>query len=438
MLILIVVLFVVLFSMLKASRMDSLSFFTLLVFYLYWFVQLILSQFQIHNVYMPSIQSTIYLMIGVVSFSFGYYAVKIKPTVIHNYKINIVDKLKDSINTLVENKWFQLLLVVTAIYIVSLDVYFFDAIAAGAFIRTEGISMAEYYGPTFAKLNTYLFCWYIPLMRPIFCYCFLYRRKWYLPFMALLLLGFEILSGGRIGLIRTFIPVFLIIGLFRVNKGYKFKLKQIVSFIIIVVGIYYGVIALTAFRAGTTDFSSAIDEGQELTNDALVTYFVGPAVAFDQVIHSNIIDATGGFKFGLNVLWPLLFPLLFVLYIAGATNYINGPAGAVSDFLQFNYLSVGAGTRWNALYTWNVDFFCDAGIIGIIVFNFLFGYLMRFCFKWMYNKGTVYNLIIVSIVYVMVLQAPIKLYGMFNLLPILIYILLYCHSVEAKRLYRNK
>lgn len=436
MLILIVILFAILFFILKSSKLDSLSFVTLMVFYLYWFVQLVLSQFQIQNVYLPSMQSTIYLMMGVISFSFGYYSIKIKPAVIQNYKYNVIDKLKESINTLVEKKWFQLLLAVTAIYIVSLDVYFFDAIAAGAFIRTEGISMVEYYGPTFAKLNTYLLCWYIPLMRPIFCYCFLYRRKWYLPFMAVLLLGFEILSGGRIGLIRTFIPVLLIIGLFRLNEGYKLKPKQIVAFIIVVVGIYYGVIALTAFRAGTTDFSSAIYDGQELTNDAFVTYFVGPAVAFDQVIHSNIIDATGGFKLGLNVLWPLFFPILVVLYIVGVTNYINGPAGAVSDFLQFNYLSVGIGSRWNALYTWNVDFYCDAGIIGIIVFNFLFGYLMRYCFKWMYNKGTVYNLIIVSLVFVIVLQAPIKLYGMFNLLPILIYVLLYFHSVEAKRLYQ--
>lgn len=434
--IVIVALFAVLFFILRISKLDSLSSVTLMVFYLYWFIQLILSQFRIHDVYMPSILSTFYLMIGVISFSIGYYTIKIKPVDIQNYKYNVIDKLKGSIDSLVDKKWFQLVLVGTAIYIVSLDVYFFDAIAAGAFIRTEGISMVEYYGPTFAKLNTYLLCWYIPLMRPIFCYCLLYRRKWYLPFMALLLLGFEILSGGRIGLIRTFIPILLIIGLFRINKGYKFKPKQIVAFSLIAVGIYYGIIALTAFRAGTTDFSSAVNDGRDLTNDAFVTYFVGPAVAFDQVIHSNIIDVTGGIKFGLNVLWPLFFPILVVLYIAGVTNYINGPAGAVSDFLQFNYLSVGTGSKWNALYTWNVDFYCDAGIIGIIVFNFLFGYLMRYCFKWMYNKGTVYNLIIVSFVFVIVLQAPIKLYGMFNLLPILIYVLLYFHSVEAKRLYQ--
>lgn len=431
----IVMLFVVLFLFLLRGKMDSLSFVTLLLFYSYWCLQLILSQFQINGVYLPSWESTLFLMVGVVFFSLGFYSVRITSNTIAFYKLNVYEKLRVSVEKLIDNKWFILLLLVSSLYIGSLDVYFFNQIAIGQFIRQEGADMAEYYGPTFAKINTYFLSWYIPMMRPVFCYCLLYKRKWYLPLMAILLLGFEILSGGRIGLIRTFIPVILIIGLFRIQKGFHFNLKQIFFFLLIIIGIYYGIVALTAFRLGTTDFESVISDGQDYSNDAIVNYFVGPSVAFDQAIHSNIIETTGGYKFGLNVLWPVFSPVIVVFYLLGFTDYINGPAGAVSDYIQWHYLSVGPGTRWNALYTWNIDFFCDADIIGIIIFNFLFGFLVRFLYKWLYTKGTVYNLIIVSLVFVLVLHAPLKLYGLFNLLPLFLYVMVFLHLKEAKKLY---
>ena len=427
----IIFIFALLFLILKGTRMDTLSFVTLLLFYLYWCVQLILSQFRINGVYMPSALSTVCLLIGVICFTLGYYSITIRTSVVSKYKLNYVETLKNSVNNLVEKEWFIILLILCSGYILYLDVHFFDAIAMGAFIRVDGSSMAEYYGPTFAKVNTYFFSWYIPFLRPIFCYCLLFRRTWYVPLMALSLLGFEILSGGRVGLIRTFIPVILIWGLFRK----QFSRKYILLLSLIVVGIYFGIIALTAFRLGTTDFGALVMDGQEYSNDAIVTYFVGPAVAFDQVINSNIIDVTGGYKMGLNVLWPVFFPIIVVFYLLGFTDYINGPAGSVSDYLQFHYLTIDPSTKWNALYTWNVDFFCDGGLIGIIFMNFLFGFLMRYCFKWLYVKGTVYNLILVSILFVIVMQAPLKLYGMFNFLPILIYCLLFAHTREAKRIY---
>lgn len=431
MVLVIIVIFAILFLILKGSRVDTLSFVTLFLFYLYWCVQLILSQFRINGVYMPSVLSTVYLLIGVIFFTLGYYSITIRTNIVVNYELNFVESLKSSIDNLVDKKWFIILLILCSIYVIYLDVYFFDAITVGAFIRVDGSSMAEYYGPTFAKVNTYFFSWYIPFLRPIFCYCLLFRRKWYVPLMAVSLLGFEILSGGRVGLIRTFIPIVLIWGLFRK----QFSRKYIFLLPIIAIGIYFGIVALTAFRLGTTDFESVVMDGQEYSNDAIVTYFVGPAVAFDQVIHSNIIDVTGGYKMGLNVLWPVFFPLILVFYLLGFTDYINGPAGAVSDYLQFHYLTIDPSTKWNALYTWNVDFFCDGGIIGIILLNFFFGFLMRYCFKWLYVKGTVYNLILASLLFVIVMQAPLKLYGMFNFLPILIYCLLFAHTREAKRIY---
>lgn len=418
--------------------MDTMSFVILFLFYLYWFIQLILSQFQINGVYMPSALSTIYLMTGIICFTIGYYSIQINSCVIFNYKLNVVEKLKRSIDNLIEKKWFKILLLLTFIYVLSLDVYFFESILVGAFIRGEGEGMAQYYGPTFAKINTYYFSWYIQLLRPLFCFCLLYKKKWYLPLMAVTLFGYEILSGGRIGLIRTVMPILLILGLFKIERRYKFKLKHIVLSLFAIVAIYYGIIALTAFRLGTTEFEQIVVDGQQHSNEAIVTYFVGPAVAFDQAIHSNIIDSIGGYQLGLNVLWPLFFPVMVFLYLLGITDYINGPAGAVSDYLQWHYLTIDPVTRWNALYTWNIDFFCDAGIIGIMFYNFLFGYLLRFCFKWIYVKGTVYNLVLGSLLFVTVLQAPIKLYGLFNLLPIFVYILLFAHFRESKKLYSFK
>ena len=432
----IIVLFIILFIYLKKKQQDVSSKTFMLVYYSLWLIVLFFSQFGLVGFDIPTDYATIVLCIGVLFFSLGFYFVPINISYATFDKV----KLKHSVDSLFGNIIFIVLILVLSIYIFSLLLTFYQTIMV-----TQALDMAEFramdmedvarlYGPMFAILKTFLFIWLIPVLRCLFCYGLLCNRNWLLIPMAVLLFGYESIGAGRFGYVRTFFPMILIIPLFLSDKNkLKISLRQFVFFLLIVVGLYVVLSVVTGLRMRVSDTVEITSETREAFSEQLVSYGVGPTVAFSYALDHNYVDKIGGFKFGEITLYPLLWPFEQLAYWAGITDKVNPGRTAYSDYIQDNWISTSNELSWNALYTWNLDFYCDYGLLGIILFNLMFGILFRQSLRLLYRHGTVWAFIICAWFTQITIQSPIKLSDLSNFFLIICLLLLYLDYNENRR-----
>lgn len=369
---------------------------------------LYLSLFQPFGLYRPSDYTIFLQLLGVLSLTLGYLMRHIRITTTNSFdKLNI----QEGMNRLYSNRLFQLGLLVVTAYLVSLMITFIDTVVVKQTLDThdfrEGYfdSSNNIYGPLFAHLNTYVFVFLIPALYPLFCYGLLYKRNWVCLTSFVCIMAYNSLGGGRFGYIRMLLPLIPIILLMQTNNNKVIiKKSQKVFFLLILGGTMIAMIAASAFRYNTIDVQEGMNIGWEKTSEHLVTYSVGSTVAFDQAIKTNRIDKIGGYHLGLITLQPFYGPFQIILAIAGInTEHLT----QAYNYYKGEDITVGNGLGWNALYTWNLPFYCDLGLIGILLFNFIFGYLIRAMILRLYKYSLVGDLVIYTILTGTLILSPV-------------------------------
>lgn len=436
----IIVLFIILFVHLKMRRQDVSSQLFMFIYYSLWFIVLFLSQFGLVGFDIPTVYSTIVLCLGVLFFSFGFYLVPINTSYTTFDKV----KLKKSVDSLFSNFYFKIIIISLSIYILSLlYTYYRTVVIAQAMDLAEFRAMdredvASLYGPLFAILKTFLLVWLIPVLRCLFCYGLVCNRSWLLIPMAVLLLGYESLGAGRFGYVRTFLPMILVIPLLLSDKNkLKISFRQSITFIIIIVGLYVLLSVITSLRMRVSDSVELSSETQDAFNEQLVSYAVGPTVAFSYALDHKYVEQIGGYKLGEITMYSLLWPLEILAYWSGFTDKVNPGRTSYSDYIQDNWISTSPKFSWNALYTWNLDFYCDYGLLGIIFFNLMFGFLFRQSLRLVYRHGTVWGFIICAWLSQIIIQSPIKLSDLSSFFVIICLVLLFFDYNENRRFMRG-
>ena len=435
-----VVLFIILFARLIKKRQDVSSKTIMFTYYLLWFAVLFLSQFGLVGFDIPTAYSTLLQCIGVLFFSLGFYLVPVNTS----YTTFDRAKLKKSIDSLFGNLFFKIFIIILSIYILSLLITYYQtvmiaqAVDLAEFRAMDREEVARLYGPMFAVLKTFLLIWLIPVLRCLFCYGLVCNRNWLLIPMAVLLLGYESLGAGRFGYVRTFIPMILIIPLFLSNKNkLKISLRQSVTFLILIVGLYVVLAVITGLRTRVSDSVEISSETREAFNEQFVSYGVGPTVAFSYALDHKYVEKIGGYKYGEITLYPLLWPIELLAYWSGLTDKVNPGRTDYADYIQDNWIKTSSDLSWNALYTWNLDFYCDYGLLGIIFFNLMFGFLFRQSLKLVYKQGTVWGFIICAWLTQIIVQSPIKLSDLSSFFVIICLVLLYLNYNEHRRIMRD-
>ena len=229
-------------------------------------------------------------------------------------------------------------------------------------------------------------------------------------------------------------PIILIIGLFQL-KGNKIvtKSKQRVFFLGLSIVLLVALSFVSMLRLGSLGDSS-MNEGTEMVISQITEYSSGAVVGFDAALKDNYVDKVGGYKDGMVTLWPFMFPFTAISHVMGGYQYATGEWPYTSEYIERAYPKVKSdGSTWNGLFTWNVLFYNDFGFIGIVLFNFLFGLLMRYCIKKVYDNQSFLSVVICSIFFIMTVLSPTKLWGYENLFGVVLFLFIFVDKVLNKQ-----
>ena len=425
MIVLLVLFFSAFFILLVPKCTDAFSKLVLSIFGGFWAISLIGSQFNIQGLHTPHDMTLLICVLGIICFTVGFYSVSISSTVLVRYNANL---LKQSIENLISNKVFQIIVYVAAIFIISQDILLMDAIFVDKILMGGDARMAIWdedsiYNPILRFLIPNFFSWLIPIVKGLFCYSLLFKRNRFTVVMLVLLFGYTALDVGRIGFVKAIMPLIAVIGLLQFHKGKVYILKGQKRLSLAIASIVFVfVFIVSTIRTSNSNFTSAMSDGWNATIEQFVSYSVGPTVAFDHQINSTAFhNVVGKEGYGSISLWPFMTPYfrLQTPYVSIKPNFDK-----FREFTEKDKIDIGLLMSWNGLYTWNLNFYSDAGVFGIILLNFLFGFFMRYTIKLTYRHQTVYSYILCTIVLMYVIISPMKLVDYNVIDPIIISVLM--------------
>lgn len=197
--------------------------------------------------------------------------------------------------------------------------------------------------------------------------------------LIMYLVLFTSIGSGRIALIELILfilfAIYFRVSLKSISKSDLFRIiKLSISFVILTLVVLGYTVYLTALRIGMTGFN--IDLFITAINvfvEQIVVYCIGSFRALEYAItnYSSLISPQYGFLTfsGFDELFGTYFWALKQDY-----NITNHFIGGITNSEIF----VGPNMRFNALFTCVFNFYYDLGIIGVLIFSFIYGVLSSF------------------------------------------------------------
>lgn len=253
--------------------------------------------------------------------------------------------------------------------------------------------------------NHLLFFIYQVLMCPLFYLTsvllsyLIIEKKWSLK---TLLLGVYVLFfcfvGGKRGyysiVFLYFFVCFLIYKFARFNRGGHKKLP-IKAFLIIGVIVGFGASMITAVGSGGTEADKdEVSNAASKLSQGIFIYSIGSYRAFDRAVSHDYVAANGGYLYGRATLGGAVdYYGTAILNVMGIP--VKSARAVAMAPVQNNSIRIGKEREWNFSYTAFYYFWFDAGIIGIVLFSFLFGLFVRFSIGLFENTGTIGSMALV-------------------------------------------
>lgn len=355
--------------------MDRISKMILHFFVGYWFIALFLSIIEVNNIY--EVRDSTYLLIylGLISFILGYLTVKISKN--RDYTLSEMI-LRNKVEHITSSKLYWVILGSVCIYVYSTLIIFFDAVVMYQTLSDvrEDYFSGELYGPVFSQIDAFILTPFSIISTPIFVYLLFYKRNIICLLLGFFLLGYESLGGGRFGYIRIFIAIiFLLVIILNVHRVYQRRFKK---FFLILSCVLIGLLSVvTSLRTNT----ESANESHLLEH--ISSYTAGPIKAFDYSLENDYKTRINGYKYGQLTLSGLTGLSNLFLSRVGVT--IPLALHDLTEIKQEDQIKIGRDRYFNALYTANLFFYHDFGIMGMIFFPFIFGMLFRLIIRRTYK-----------------------------------------------------
>lgn len=234
--------------------------------------------------------------------------------------------------------------------------------------------------------NSALYFFYQMVIFPLFhlssiMFAYLLLNKGNKKYILLFLLYAVVFSfvGGKRGYFAIIFEYYVIA--FVVTKvsqgaGLWGLFKSSYKLILLAVFVYIAAAFMTSLSGGMDGGSEKLKESGAENAKNLVVYNIGAYRALDYALHNDYIGKSGGFHLGRAT-----FGGAVDYYASGILSRIGIPIKPVRahtmNLLQDNSIYVGSDTTFNYVYTAFMYFFFDFGILGVIIFSFLFGWFVR-------------------------------------------------------------
>lgn len=382
------------------------------------------------------------LWAGMLCFVIGFNRITIKRALYDNKSFNY---LESQISKILSNKLLLVVFTVFAVYMGWCYVKFFAQIQAMGMVgnlRSDYFNSSdELYGPVFRILQGFLFSPGVLVLSALLCYSLLRKRGLITLILALGLLLYHSLGGGRVGYIAMIVDVVLIYFIFfSKNNKIKFKFKWLITGFVTLALLFVIITFVTSMRNGAFEGfnTETFEKGREESSAQVKLYSFGPIVAFDCALtNESFIKKVGGYTYGGMLFGPLLY-----LYRNVTVNMLHMPDFEqpyirVAKVQQDTQFLIGPGINWNALYTWNLNFYVDFGIIGILLLNYIIGLWFKSVIKMFYRNTTVSAFLLICIMF------RLMVFGLTNttfndfMLWVLIFALYYSHKQEKRVMARQ-
>lgn len=434
---------IVFFLAIRSLVPDVLSRGILYVFVGWWHFVMIGALLSSDVLYSPNASSIFILWIGVLTFSMGFISQKIPRVLWGNCSYSY---LETRLSNILNNKLFILALIAFAVYMVWCYTKFFAQIQAlgvvGNMRASYFDSNSDFYGPYFQLLQGVIFKPLVYVLAALLCYSLLRKRNFICLLLLIALFFYHSLGGGRFGYVLMIVNVLVVYLLFYSKNNrivIKFKTYLIVAVTTLVLALMLTVV--TSMRHGTFDGfnKTTIENGWTENSQQIRLYCFGPVIAFDQALKNDwFINKAGGHTYGGLIFGPLIYLYRNVtVYFFGMPDFQQPYIRVSQDVQQDTEILIGPSKEWNALYTWNIDFYADFGILGIIIINFLVGFWFRSIIKMFYKKPTVSAFVLICVL------ESLTFFSVFNttfndfMLWVLIFGMYFTHKHEKVRCYKQ-
>lgn len=400
----------------------------LTLFIVLWFSVLIITQFGIYGLPVPKTYTVVLLLISVFSFIMGFCSYRC------NYgRVALGVDCMRQVSRIMNNRIFIVIIIAVVLYLFSLAGIYFEQIQVMSLseIRTSYYSGSDsIYGRFFGLINHYLLIPFTGILAALFGYGVIFRRDWKLLVIFVLLLVYSMLGGGRFGYLLHFIIPAIFAGYVFRGEKIKLKPKRILSMIIVAVTVFLIFVMITGARRGGADMKDAV----ELTVKDVLTYANGPVVAFEYSIEHDYPQMIGGYGYGRLTLHAIDdFFVIGLGTLSGVDReYFKPPFDILVDIKQDTPITLGTNFRWNALYTWNLFFYNDLGVLGMIIFPFLIGRIARYVICEFYKYRNFGIFIVALFLFKAIIFSFID-YKMANMMDVLLMVVIFvCSKYKFK------
>ena len=198
------------------------------------------------------------------------------------------------------------------------------------------------------------------------------------------------------------------------------------------------IVLITTFRSVFVSIDlGTLEQGAELANEQIVTYFVGPQAAFDYSLSNDYLSQVGGYGVGALTFAPLVN---FVDFLSDtfAGFQVNSYVLNVVKILEDNPIYLEGGTQqWNALYTSVLFYYLDGGEIGVFIFPFFLGLILSILIRKMLKSGSVIHFALCGYFFICMIKSLLRMEELWRFDSIAIATMFIIGSIKVKQ-YGNK
>ena len=181
----------------------------------------------------------------------------------------------------------------------------------------------------------------------------------------------------------------------------------------------------------------SFEEGTRSLNETFLSYSVWPFRAFDYALSHDYIGKAGGYQYGRASFCGMDFLLSSFLKRFGIKY--QSSREITNGYLQGTQIAISKDKTMNYSYTNAIYHYYDFGVIGIIIFPFLFGLFCRYVIKRFYKERSLSLLAILTFLYFIAMHTVFSWYfnKPFTLLYIILLLIVSNHTNSKIRINRN-
>lgn len=379
----------------------------LYIFLLAWGTALVTSSFGFFDMEIPSDFSYFLLLLHLVGFTAGALTITTTTSKQTNKTDFSLAKIENNIVRILNSRIFRVFIIFMAVYVTYVFSKYWVKVLFYQNISDTREQLVEIYGYTyytFAKpllfLPTTIVCYVL------FGYSILKKRDWFCFLMGYYLVVNASLTGARFGYVYIAMGV-VFANLFVVKVSLR---KHWPKFAIAVAVLYGLIVLITTFRSVFVSIDKGtLEQGAELANEQIVTYFVGPQAAFDYALENDYLTQVGGYGLGSLTFAPVVnFVDFFTDTFLGfqVNTYILRVVKLLED--SPIYLE-GGQQQWNALYTAVLFYYFDGGVVGVFVFPFFLGLILSILIRKMLKSGSVLHFALCGFFFICMIKSLLRM-----------------------------